>query len=128
MSAEVKTEDPFAAMMARRVKTIEVEGWPTFELREAPMSEVEPLIFADGSIPPQEMMFQLVGLSIWIGEHRGSADMIKRMGPSALKRLMEVVQKDIFDLYGIKVDEDDEAASEANGEAKTPTPRRKKKG
>lgn len=101
MNAPPQSDDPFAAMMTRRVKPIEVEGWPTFELREAPMSEVEPLIFNDGSIPPQEVLFRLIGASIWIGEHRGSADMLKRMGPTAIQKLIEAVHGDIFELYGI---------------------------
>ena len=128
MNAEAKPDDPFAAMMARRIKTITVEGWPPFELREAPMSEIEPIIFSEGEIPAQEIMFQLVGASIWIGDHRGSVDLLKRMGPSALKKLLEAVETEILDLYGFKVPaEEGEANGAAEGSEAKP-PRRKKKG
>lgn len=128
MNAENKT-DPFEQMLARRVKVVRVEGWPEFELREAPLAEVEPLIFSNGSMAPQELLFQLIGKSIWIGEHRGSPDIIKRMGPTAIAKLIAAVQADIFDLYGIPVEKEDEAnPDEANpDEAAPPKPARKSK-
>ena len=134
MNAENATGDPFAALMARRVKEIRVEGWPVFELREAPMVEVEPLIFnsidpATGKpqIPPQEVLYQLIGCSIWIGDHRGSADMIKRMGPTAITKLVEAVQGEIFELYGIATEEPPAEDETAPGNGAAPPARRPKK-
>ena len=129
MNAEINNVDPFAAMMRRRVKTITIEGWPEFQLREAPMAEVEPLLYNNDTLPPQEFCFQLIGLSIWIGDHRGSADMLKRMGPSALNKLVEAIQADIFDLYNLKAAEaPDGEAKSGNGTASPPPRRGKKKG